>query len=45
MWVREEHLYVRVEDTIAVTPEGIENLTGFVPQDPDAIERELAAGG
>src|SRR5262249_49991064 len=31
MWIPEEKLYIRVEDTIAVTDEGIENLTAFAP--------------
>jgi Xaa-Pro aminopeptidase len=46
MWVPEERLYVRVEDTVAVTSDGIENLTGFVPLELDAIEALLreAAG-
>lgn len=41
LWVPEEKLYIRCEDTIAVTPEGIENLTGFVPLDLDAFEALL----
>lgn len=39
MWVPEEQLYVRVEDTIVITADGYENLTGFVPRRPDEIER------
>ena len=31
IWVTDEHLYIRVEDTVVVTEDGIENLTGFVP--------------
>jgi Xaa-Pro aminopeptidase len=45
MWVPEERLYVRVEDTVVVTEEGIENLTGFVPREPDAIERLMREPG
>ncbi len=45
MWVPEERLYVRVEDTVVVTEDGIENLTGFVPREPDAIERLMREPG
>jgi Xaa-Pro aminopeptidase len=41
MWVPEERLYIRCEDTVAVTEEGIENLTGAAPLDPDEIEAEM----
>ena len=34
LWVPDERLYVRCEDTVVVTADGIENLTGFVPIDP-----------
>jgi Xaa-Pro aminopeptidase len=37
LWVPEEHLYVRVEDTVAVVDGGLDNLTGFVPVDPHEI--------
>jgi Xaa-Pro aminopeptidase len=37
LWVPDERLYVRCEDTVVVTEDGIENLTGFVPIDPDEI--------
>jgi Xaa-Pro aminopeptidase len=36
--VPEERLYLRVEDTVAVTDTGLENLTGFVPLEPDDLE-------
>jgi Xaa-Pro aminopeptidase len=39
IWVPEERLYVRVEDTIVVTGDGVENLTGFVPLAMDDVER------
>jgi Xaa-Pro aminopeptidase len=38
MWIPEERLYIRVEDTIAVTANGIENLTAVVPIELDEIE-------
>jgi Xaa-Pro aminopeptidase len=37
LWVPEEELYIRCEDTVVVTEDGIENLTGFVPIDPEEI--------
>jgi Xaa-Pro aminopeptidase len=43
IWVPEDRLYVRVEDTVAVTADGVENLTGFVPlalDDVEALMRE-----
>ena len=45
MWVPEERLYVRVEDTVVVTDDGSENLTGFVPREPGAIERLMREPG
>lgn len=45
LWVPERNLYVRCEDTIAVTADGHENFTGFVPLDLDAIETEMAQTG
>lgn len=41
MWVPEESLYIRVEDTVAITKSGVENLTDSVPRDLDAIEAEM----
>jgi Xaa-Pro aminopeptidase len=41
MWIPEERLYIRVEDTIVVTNNGIEVLTGSAPLDPDDIESTM----
>ena len=38
MWIPEERLYLRVEDTVAITATGMENLTGEAPRDADAVE-------
>ncbi len=46
MWVPEEELYIRVEDTVAVTEQGIENLTVAAPlelDDAQAVMREASA--
>jgi Xaa-Pro aminopeptidase len=45
LWVPEQNLYVRCEDTVAVTAEGLENLTGFVPLDPADIEATMEEDG
>lgn len=45
IWVPEERLYVRVEDTVAVTEDGVENLTGFVPLDLDDVEATMREPG
>ena len=45
LWVPDEQLYIRCEDTIVVTDDGLENLTGFVPIEPDAIEQVIAEPG
>ncbi len=45
MWVPEEKLYVRCEDTIVVTEDGIENLTGFVPLDLGDFEALMRGEG
>lgn len=38
MWVPEEQLYIRVEDTVVVTADGVEVLTPQVPLELDEIE-------
>jgi Xaa-Pro aminopeptidase len=45
MWIPEEKLYVRCEDTIAVTEEGMENLTALAPLELDAVEEEMQKRG
>lgn len=40
--IPEDRVYVRLEDVILVTPSGYENLSGFVPVEPDDIERLMA---
>jgi Xaa-Pro aminopeptidase len=41
MWVPEEKLYIRVEDTVAVTSSGIEVLTGSAPLELDDVEATM----
>ncbi len=38
MWIPEERLYIRVEDTVVVTETGVEILTGHVPIELDEVE-------
>lgn len=45
LWVPEERLYIRCEDTVVVTEDGIENLTGFVPIAPEEIEATMREQG
>jgi Xaa-Pro aminopeptidase len=45
LWVPEEKLYVRVEDTVVVTEDGVEVLTADCPTDLDAIEALMAEPG
>jgi Xaa-Pro aminopeptidase len=42
MWIPEEKLYIRVEDTVAVTESGITILTGIVPIELDEMEALLS---
>lgn len=45
MWVPGEQLYIRCEDTIAVTEKGIENLTGAAPLELDDMQRAMRSSG
>lgn len=45
MWVPEDHLYIRVEDTVAITDDGTEILTGDAPLDLDDVEEIVGRGG
>jgi Xaa-Pro aminopeptidase len=43
--VPEEHLYLRYEDTVVVTENGVENFTDFLPMELDAIEKLVQEKG
>ena len=45
MWIPEEETYIRCEDTIAITPDGIENLTCAAPLELDEVEKVVGTGG
>jgi Xaa-Pro aminopeptidase len=45
MWVPEEGLYIRVEDTVAVTETGVEALTGDCPIALDDMEALMSEPG
>ena len=38
MWISEDKLYIRVEDTVVVTDDGIDNLTSGAPLELDDVE-------
>jgi Xaa-Pro aminopeptidase len=44
MWIHEERRYIRVEDTVVVTPDGIENLTRAAPLELDDVEALMREG-
>jgi len=44
MWVPAERLYIRVEDTVAVTPGGVETLTAAAPLELDDVEAAVNDG-
>jgi Xaa-Pro aminopeptidase len=43
--VPEEQLYIRYEDVVAITADGYENFTDFLPTELDAIEKLVGRGG
>lgn len=43
--VPEENLYIRYEDTVVVTANGVENFTAFLPSALDAIEKAMQQEG
>ena len=45
MWIPEDRLYIRVEDTVAITENGVENLTRLAPLDLDEAERAIQGAG
>jgi len=45
LWVPEENLYLRYEDTVAVTETGVENLTDFLPTELNDLEALVGTKG
>ncbi len=45
LWIPEERLYVRMEDVVAVTENGVENFTAFLPAKLDDIEKLMREEG
>ncbi len=45
LWVPSENLYVRYEDTVAVTETGVENFTDFLPAELADLEALVGKGG
>lgn len=44
LWVEDEQLYIRVEDTVVVTPDGCESLTKAATLELDETEQIVQAG-
>jgi Xaa-Pro aminopeptidase len=45
MWIPDETLYVRIEDTIVVTKDGIENFTASLASTPEEIAAVMKQEG
>jgi Xaa-Pro aminopeptidase len=43
--IPDDRVYIRLEDVLVITDKGYENLSSFVPVDPDAIEKLMAEPG
>jgi len=43
--IPEDRIYIRLEDMLVITETGYENMSGFVPVEPDAIEKLMAEPG
>jgi Xaa-Pro aminopeptidase len=43
--IPEDRVYIRCEDMLLITPNGVDNMSGFVPLEPDAIEKLMAEPG
>ena len=45
MWIHEEKLYIRMEDVVVVTDDGVENLSDNIPAELDEIEALIKEEG
>lgn len=45
LWVKKENLYMRLEDTVVVTEDGVENFTSKAPIELDDIEKLVKKKG
>ncbi|MEO2023896.1 MAG: M24 family metallopeptidase, partial [Pirellulaceae bacterium] len=45
MWIQEQEIYIRVEDTVVVTEDGVENLTADAPLELDHVESVIQEHG
>jgi Xaa-Pro aminopeptidase len=45
LWVRDENLYLRYEDTVVVTADGVENFTDFLPSELADMEKLVQEKG
>ncbi|MEN2282270.1 Xaa-Pro peptidase family protein [Algoriphagus sp. SE2] len=45
IWLREERLYIRIEDVALVTENGVENMSAFVPTTIEEVEKTIAEKG
>lgn len=44
LWIPEKEVYIRVEDTVAVTADGLENFTSAAALELDDVERMVGTG-